>query len=95
MAEVDEGGTLIPRDTGDTAVPFGSALAGGAIAGLPGAVMALPVAVLITAIVRNTGRTYDVVYQSANDSDDQPDALPTPADTGGEGAPADAHPATR
>ncbi|WP_062077943.1 AI-2E family transporter [Demequina globuliformis] len=45
------------------AVAFGGAMAGGAIAGPMGAFMALPVAALITAIAKNTGRTYDVVAQ--------------------------------
>ena len=46
----------------------------GAIAGPMGAFMALPVAALITSIIKNTGRSYDVVYQSEYDSGD---ALPT------------------
>lgn len=46
------------------AIAFGAALAGGAIAGPIGAFMALPVAALITAIVKNSGRTYEVVYQN-------------------------------
>ncbi len=50
------------------AVAFGAALAGGAIAGPMGAFMALPVAALITAIIKNTGRTYDVVYATRYDS---------------------------
>ncbi len=51
-------------------VAFGAALAGGAIAGPMGAFMALPVAALITSIISNTGRTYDVVYRSEYDSKD-------------------------
>jgi predicted PurR-regulated permease PerM len=51
-------------------VAFGAALAGGAIAGPMGAFMALPVAALITSIISNTGRTYDVVYRSEFDSKD-------------------------
>lgn len=43
------------------AVAFGGAMAGGAIAGPMGAFMALPVAALLTAVAKNTGRTYDVV----------------------------------
>jgi predicted PurR-regulated permease PerM len=70
-------------------VAFGAALAGGAIAGPMGAFMALPVAALITSIIKNTGKTYDVVYQSAYDSDDDhTEALPTPKGSGGEAAPA-------
>jgi predicted PurR-regulated permease PerM len=45
-------------------VAFGAALAGGAIAGPMGAFMSLPVAALITAIIKNAGKTYDVVYHS-------------------------------
>ena len=45
------------------AVAFGAALAGGAIAGPIGAFMSLPVAALITAIVKNSGARYDVVYR--------------------------------
>ena len=59
------------------AVAFGAALAGGAIAGPMGAFAALPVAALITSIIKNTGKSYDVVYQSTYDSaDDHPDAQP-------------------
>jgi len=59
------------------AVAFGAALAGGAIAGPMGAFAALPVAALITSIIKNTGKSYDVVYHSAYDSsDDNPDAQP-------------------
>ncbi len=61
-------------------VAFGAALAGGAIAGPMGAFMALPVAALITSIISNTGKTYDVVYHGEYDSaDDEPS--PPPADT--------------
>jgi hypothetical protein len=53
--------------------------------------MALPVAALITSIIKNTGKTYDVAYQSAYDSDDDhTEALPTPKGSGGEAAPAGA-----
>lgn len=51
-------------------VAFAAALAGGAIAGAMGAFVALPVAALITSLLQNTGKTYDVVYQSQYDSDD-------------------------
>ena len=58
-------------------VAFGSALAGGAIAGPMGAFMALPVAALITSIISNTGKTYDVVYESDYAAaHDKPSALP-------------------
>ncbi len=46
------------------AIAFGAALAGGAIAGAMGAFMALPVAALVTALIKNTGKTYDVVYRA-------------------------------
>ena len=52
------------------AVAFGAALAGGAIAGPMGAFAALPVAALITSIIKNSGKSYKVVYQSAYDSPD-------------------------
>lgn len=48
----------------DGAVAFGAALAGGAVAGPMGAFMALPFAALITAVVKNSGKRYEVVYQS-------------------------------
>jgi hypothetical protein len=51
------------------AVPFGAALAGGAIAGPMGAFMALPVAAMVTALVENTGKRYDVVFQTRYDAD--------------------------
>jgi predicted PurR-regulated permease PerM len=69
------------------AVAFGAALAGGAIAGPMGAFAALPVAALITSIVKNTGKSYDVVYQSEYDSGE---ALPTARGTGGDAATSDA-----
>ena len=46
------------------AVAFGATLAGGAVAGPMGAFMALPFAALITAVVKNSGKRYEVVYQS-------------------------------
>ncbi len=61
------------------AVAFGAALAGGAIAGPMGAFMALPVAALITAVIKNTGRTYEVVYATRYDSAGEV-AAPTPSD---------------
>lgn len=48
------------------AVAFGATLAGGAIGGPLGAFMALPLAALITAVVKNGGKTYEVVYQSTH-----------------------------
>lgn len=50
-------------------VAFGSALAGGAIAGPMGAFMALPIAALITAFIKNYGRRYPLVYYSPYDGD--------------------------
>ena len=56
--------------TGDESLPSVALfLAGGAIAGPMGAFMALPVAALITAVITNLGKTYDVVYQSRFDTD--------------------------
>jgi hypothetical protein len=47
------------------------------IAGPMGAFAVLPVAALITSIIKKTGKSYDVVYQSQYDSaDDKPDAQP-------------------
>ena len=48
----------------DGAVAFGATLAGGVLAGPMGAFMALPFAALITAVVKNSGKRYAVVYQS-------------------------------
>jgi predicted PurR-regulated permease PerM len=69
-------------------VAFGAALAGGAIAGPMGAFAALPVAALITSIIKNTGKTYDVVYQSNYESVEP--GLDTASENGG----GDADPAT-
>ncbi len=65
---------LSPRVSAKTmelngAVAFGAALAGGAIAGPMGAFMALPVAAMITAVVKNSGKTYEVVYRLKHDLD--------------------------
>lgn len=68
-------------------VAFGAALAGGAIAGPMGAFTALPVAALITSMIKNSGKTYDVVYESEyNSDDDKPDA--TSANAGADATPA-------
>ena len=48
------------------AVAFGATLAGGTVAGPMGAFMALPFAALVTAVVKNTGKRYEVVYQSTH-----------------------------
>ena len=48
------------------AVAFGATLAGGAIAGPVGAFMALPFAALMTAVIKNSGKRYAVVYQSTH-----------------------------
>jgi predicted PurR-regulated permease PerM len=71
---------LSPRVSSQTmeltgAVAFGAALAGGAIFGPLGAFMALPVAALITAVVKNTGKTYEVVHEiesAGRDEENQP-----------------------
>ena len=75
---------LSPRLSAQTmelngAIAFGAALAGGAIAGPMGAFMALPVAAMITAVIKNTGKTYEVVYESKYDSDGSI-VEPAPAD---------------
>jgi len=59
---------LSPRFSSKTmelngAVAFGAALFGGAVAGPMGAFMALPVAALVTAIIKNAGKTYTVVVE--------------------------------
>lgn len=56
-------------------VAFGSALAGGAVAGPMGAFMALPVAALITSFLSQYTRTYDLAYQSSYDR--SPDTVDT------------------
>lgn len=71
---------LSPRISSKTmeltgAVAFGAALAGGAIFGPMGAFMALPVAALITAVIKNTGKTYEVVHEiesAGRDEENQP-----------------------
>ena len=71
---------LSPRISADTmslngGVAFGAAIAGGAIAGPIGAFVALPVAALVSALLSNYARSYDVVY--ASDFGDG-DAAPAP-----------------
>ncbi len=51
-------------------VAFGAALAGGAIAGPMGAFMSLPIAALITAMASNYTKSYDVVYHSRYEVDE-------------------------
>jgi predicted PurR-regulated permease PerM len=60
-------------------VAFGSALAGGAIAGPMGAFMALPVAALITSFLSQYTRTYELTYQSSYDRSPDPWDAPVPA----------------
>lgn len=67
---------LSPRISANTmslhgGVAFGAALAGGAIAGPMGAFVALPVAALLTSTISNYARSYDVVYRSAYDDEEQ------------------------
>lgn len=59
-------------------VAFGAALAGGAIAGPMGAFMALPVAALITAVIANVGRTYEVIEASQGDVNGTESTVPQP-----------------
>jgi predicted PurR-regulated permease PerM len=66
------------------AVAFGGAMAGAAIAGPMGAFMALPVAALITAVAKNTGRTYEVLEDA--DGDGLPDATHSPRAAAASGA---------
>jgi len=64
------------------ALAFGSALAGGAIAGPMGAFMALPIAALITAFISNYRTPHPVVYRSEFDEPepepDEPKPEPVP-----------------
>jgi predicted PurR-regulated permease PerM len=46
------------------AVAFGATIAGGTVGGPMGAFMALPFAALMTAVVKNSGKRYEVVYES-------------------------------
>jgi predicted PurR-regulated permease PerM len=62
---------LAPRLSAKTmelngAVAFGAALAGAALAGPMGAFMALPLAALLTSVVKNTGRRYEVLHRSSH-----------------------------
>jgi predicted PurR-regulated permease PerM len=57
-------------------VAFGSALAGGAIAGPMGAFMAMPVAALVTSFVKNYVPRYPLVYRSAYDPDETESSVP-------------------
>ena len=66
-----ENTVLSPRLSAKTmevpgAVAFGAAVAGGALAGPVGAFMALPFAALITAVLNNSGKRYEVVYPSTH-----------------------------
>ena len=61
-------------------VAFGAALAGGAIAGPMGAFMALPVAALITAVISNLGRTYEVVWETDAEGGTAAAQLATPGE---------------
>jgi predicted PurR-regulated permease PerM len=51
-------------------VAFGSALAGGAIAGPMGAFMAMPLAALVTSFVKNYVPRYELAYRSPYDTDE-------------------------
>ena len=61
-------------------VAFGSAIAGGTLAGPIGAFMALPFAALVTSFVKTYGTSYEVVYESEStrDTDAERDAATTP-----------------
>ena len=62
---------------------FGSALAGGALFGPMGAFMALPVAALISAFIKNYRHGHEVVYRSPYAEDDP---SPATAETGAPGS---------
>lgn len=70
-------------------VAFGAALAGGAIAGPIGAFMSLPVAALITAVISNLGKTYEVVYHSKYASTVDPASEDSSETAEGEAVPAE------
>jgi len=70
-------------------VAFGAALAGGAIAGPMGAFMSLPVAALITAVISNLGKTYEVVYHSKYASTVDPASEDSSETAEGEAVPAE------
>ncbi len=79
---------LSPRISSKTmelngALAFGSALAGGAIAGPMGAFMSLPVAALITAFISNYRTPYPVVYHSAYDDEEEPSDEPSEGSVSG------------
>lgn len=64
------------------AVAFGAALAGGAIAGPLGAFVALPVAALITSLISNFVRHYDVTYEFVSSAAQDNDVVEDPPPTG-------------
>ncbi len=76
---------LSPKISADTmslngGVAFGAALAGGAIAGPMGAFVALPIAALVSAVISNYAKSYDVVYESGYGTESsEPDAARTAA----------------
>jgi predicted PurR-regulated permease PerM len=85
---------LSPRLSAETmelngGVAFGAALAGGAIAGPMGAFMSLPVAALITAVISNLGKTYEVVYHSKYASTVDPTSKNSSETHEGEAVPAE------
>jgi hypothetical protein len=57
-------------------VAFGSALAGGAIAGPMGAFMAMPVAALVTSFVKHYVPRYELAYQSPYDTGEPEETEP-------------------
>jgi predicted PurR-regulated permease PerM len=59
-------------------VAFGSALAGGAIAGPMGAFMAMPIAALITSFVKHYVPRYELAHGTPAGPTGAPDALPAP-----------------
>lgn len=62
------------------AVAFGSAMAGGALAGPMGAFMSLPIAALVTSFVKNYVRTYPLTYHSQYDDPEAAPVEPEPAE---------------
>lgn len=76
---------IVPRVTARTmnlhpAIAFGSAIAGGAVMGAVGAVLAIPGAAMIQALVSDMGRRHEVVDDRLTTVD--PRRVPPPTDSG-------------
>lgn len=79
---------IVPRVTARTmnlhpAIAFGSAIAGGAVMGAVGAVLAIPGAAMVQALVSDMGRRHEVVDDRLTTVD--PRRVPPPTDSGESG----------